>query len=72
MVNSNLGKHCVVLNLGLAQWGAIVGDYYQLPCISPTNKNQSPIFKILSKKSLKKKNTTKSKEQKTNQQHFTQ
>lgn len=52
MVDSNLGKHCVVLNLGLAKWGAIVGDYYQLPCISPTNKTQ--IFKILFKKKLKK------------------
>lgn len=53
MVDSNLGKHRVVLNLGLAQWGAIVGDYDQLPCISTTNKTQETqlhISKILFKK----------------------
>jgi hypothetical protein len=57
MVDSNLGKHRVVLNLGLAQWGAIVGDYDQLPCIPTTNKTQEtqlPISKILFKKALKK------------------
>lgn len=32
MVNPDLGKHCVVLDLGFPQRRAIVRYYYQLPC----------------------------------------
>lgn len=46
MVDANLGKHCVVFNLGLAQRRTIVGEYNQLPCITKPKKSQNLELKI--------------------------